>query len=524
MKEGKTEMQRRDFLKQGAAIVGGAAAATGMAGSALANRHAHPHEGSLDYLDRNTYIDKMEVHAHYMVDPDNPGRGAGGKCNMMVIGDQRLLFKNGNVWDITNPLDAKIIVADGAWRERNPCLAYNNKLKKWLLMSGGQTQSTSTDPLHPLGKYSDPTKITTAINNPGLRGIRMWDASDPGDIKLLSEWSCDQGDPSRDIQTGSGVHRNYYDGGKYAYLDTAPDNSFIHMESPVRYYTNCLQIIDVEDPANPKFVSNWWFPGQRAGEERAYRRWREYGDHSSFTSTHGAFYTPRRVEDGGKYAYCSYGSFGLTIHDVSDPANPKLVGRWRPPYLPGAIPMHTVDCAWLATRGFVIINSETLNPDCFEPYHDNYIIDVRDPTNPKWVSTLPRWLPPEEAPYDTFCDKRGRYGTHNPPHLKAPGKVNPNFTCYAAFNGGIQCLDISDPQSPKLNGYFISPMGGDLTRFGSWNRTANNVFVEWDRNLIWAGTDTGIYLLSHPDLGKPVLKPMAVKEWTLEGLNEGYDS
>jgi len=112
-----------------------------------------------------------------------------------------------------------------------------------------------------------------------------------------------------------------------------------------------------------------------------------------------------------------------------------------------------------------------------------------------------------EAPYASFCDARGRYGTHNPPHLKAPGRVNPNFTVYAAFNAGIQAVDITDPMDLKLNGYYITPTSGDLNRFGSYHRPGNDVFVEWDRNLIWAGTDNGLHLLSHPDLGRPSWKP-----------------
>ena len=513
---------RREFIKTSAAIGGTTAIGAGIPTLALSNRHPHPHETSLDYLDRNTYIDKMEVHAHFVVDSEAPGRGTAGKANMMAIGEQRFLFKGGYVWDVTDPENAEVInVVDGIGGQLQ--LAYNRNLGKWILMSGHSAPSTSSHPNAANGKYDDPSLIDNAVYAPGLRGVRMWDATDPSDVRLLSEWSCDQGDPTRSIQTGGGTHRDYYDGGRYAYLDAAPDNSFTRMEAPWRHYSHCLQIIDIENPEEPKFVSNWWFAGQRMGEENAYRRWREYGDRSSWTSTHGAFYVPVKVENGGRYCYNSYGCFGHTIHDVSDPTNPRLVSRWRPPYLPGAIPMHTTDVAWLATRGFVIASSEALNPDCFEPYHDNYIIDVRDPENQKVLSTLPRWVPPEEAPYDSFCDKRGRYGTHNPAHLKAPGKVNSNFTVYAAFNAGIQALNITDPVNPRLNGYFISPMGGDLAQYGSWNRLGNDVFVEWDRNLIWAGTDTGMYLLSHPDLGRAVLEPRPVTEWTLDGLNEGHD-
>ena len=48
------------------------------------------------------------------------------------------------------------------------------------------------------------------------------------------------------------------------------------------------------------------------------------------------------------------------------------------------------------------------------------------------------------------------------------------------------------------------------------------IFVEWDRKLIWVGSDTGLYLVSTPELGKPVLAAMEVEEWSLPALNEGH--
>lgn len=50
--------------------------------------------------------------------------------------------------------------------------------------------------------------------------MRFYDATNPSKIIKLSEFSTGA--------TGQGTHRNYYDGGKYAYLDTAPDETFIH--------------------------------------------------------------------------------------------------------------------------------------------------------------------------------------------------------------------------------------------------------------------------------------------------------
>ncbi|MFQ5660058.1 MAG: LVIVD repeat-containing protein [Gammaproteobacteria bacterium] len=505
-------LSRRTLIKGGAIVLGSAA----FGRPAFANHHPHPHEGSLDYLDPHTYISRCRIHAHL---EDHVGMG--GKMQMMASGTRRYLLNRGKVWDVSDALHPEL-VKENAFIGNQLQLAFHSKIKKWVLMTGASPPPTSSTEQAPNGKYDDPRLIDNSRYYAGLRGVRIYDASNPADFKLLSMWSCDQGDPGRAVQTGGGTHRNYYDGGRYAYLDAAPDNSFINMESPVRLYSNCLQIIDVADPSTPRFVSNWWFPGQRGGELRAYRQWREYGDRSSFTSLHGAFYVPRRVEDGGRYGYCSYGSFGITVHDISDPGHPKLVSRWRPPYLPGAIPFHTADISWL-DRGILIGSSETLNPDCNEPFHDNYVLDIHDIRNMKPIARFGRWQPPEGAPWKDFCDKRGRYGTHNPPHLKAPGRRHPSFMGYAAFNAGFQFMDFSDPANPKMDGYFIPPSGGNLAKIGTYHRIGDNLFVEWDRKLMWLSSDSGIYLASHPSLGAPDFKPRKVTEWTLDGLNQGHD-
>jgi hypothetical protein len=268
----------------------------------------------------------------------------------------------------------------------------------------------------------------------------------------------------------------------------------------------------------------WWVPGQRTGEEAQYKAWREYGDKVSFTSLHGPMYVPKKVEDGGKLGYSAYGSFGMLIHDLSDIRNPKLVGRFTPDYKytrGTVIAFHTIDVARL-DRGFVITNPETLSPDCNETYVPSWVVDVRDPAAPKALARLPVPTPPREAPYKTFCDKRGRFGPHNPPHIKAPGKPDPNFTCYAHFNAGVQCYDIRDPKNPRIVAYFIPPQGGELDKWNSYNRTVDNVLIEWDRKVIWIGADTGLYALEAPALGKPITGPLPVKEWSLPGLNTGH--
>ncbi len=456
-----------------------------LSAGASANQHPHPHKGSLDYLDRNGYTKNMRVLGVFGL-----GEERGHKLQMMAIGARRFILQNGDVIDVSDPRAPKL-VKHGAFRGSQLQVAYNRKLGKWILITGASSPITSTTASAPNGKYDDPSLIEKTKQGPGLRGIRIWDATDPANIVLLSEFSTDGGDPKRKIQTGSGTHRNYYDGGDYAYLDTAPDDSFINMESPIRWHGNGIMVVDVSDPANPKQAAMWWVPGQRTGEEAHYKTWREYGDKVSFTSLHGPMYVPKKVEDGGKLGFSAYGSFGMLIHDLSDIRNPKLLGRFMPDYKytrGTAIAFHTIDVARL-DRGFVITNPETLSPDCNETYVPSWIVDVRDPAAPKAISR---------------------------------GKPDPNFTCYAHFNAGLQCYDIRDLKKPQIVAYFIPPQGGELEKWNSYNRTVDNVLIEWDRKIIWVASDTGLYALEAPALGRPITGPMPVKQWSLPGLNAGH--
>ena len=485
----------------------------------FANGHPHPRPDSLPYLDQSTYIRNMAVRAHI------GGENRRWKMQMMTVGERRFLFQGGipkgDVIEVTDPLNP-IVVNEDAFAGRQIQLAYNADIGKWILMTGAAPPLIRATAEFPHGKYGDPGAYDRVKTHDGLRGVRFFDATDPLNIKPLSEFSTDLGEPGRKRQTGGGTHRDYYDGGKYAYLDAAPDDSYTHQESSVRVHSHSLMVIDVSDPTTPKHVSNWWLPGQRQDEQEEYKAWREHGDKESFTGLHGSFYVPHKQENGGKVGVSPWRSLGILLHDLSDISAPKLLGRFEAPYKPGGIAFHSVDVSRM-DRGFVIGAPEALNPDCNEPYHHTYIIDVSDPSNPRELSTLPIPQPPAEAPYDHFCKKRGRFGVHNPPHLKAPGKADPNFTCYTFFNAGLQCYNIKDPQYPHISAYFIPPQGGNIDEPRSFTRNTDNVFVEWERKLIWTAPDTGLYLLTSPELGDPVLKSQAVAEWNLPDLNQGAD-
>jgi hypothetical protein len=50
-------------------------------------------------------------------------------------------------------------------------------------------------------------------------------------------------------ETGSGTHINFYDGGKYAYLDCGSGDQ-LRQESSEQPYSNALMIVDMSDLAN----------------------------------------------------------------------------------------------------------------------------------------------------------------------------------------------------------------------------------------------------------------------------------
>src|SRR5258705_10203060 len=270
-------------LERSTLVLVGAAtfAVAALSGTAFSNQHPHPHKGSLGYLDRNSYAKNMRVLGVFAL-----GEERGHRLQMMAIGSRRFILQNGDVIDVSDPR-ARRLVKQGAFHGSQLQVAYNRKLGKWILVTGASSPITSTTATAPNGKYDDPSLIEKTRQGPGLRGIRIWDATDPANVVLLSEFSTDGGDPKRKVQAGSGTHRNYYDGGDYAYLDTAPDDSFTNMESPIRWHGNGIMVVDVSDRANPKQVAMWLVPGQRTVGQPQYKGWREYGDNGSVTSLHG---------------------------------------------------------------------------------------------------------------------------------------------------------------------------------------------------------------------------------------------
>ena len=208
--EGASRPTRRELLRK-AAGAGLALAVSSL--TAWCDHHGHPTPNSITYLDRRMYIHNMELLAHFV-----PGQHRGGKMQMMSVGSRRYLVQQGDVIDISD-VRKPAMFNKGGFEGYQVQVAYNKNLKKWILMTGAQTPITDSTPEAPMGKYDDPHLDDKRKNYKGLRGVRFYDASDPAKMVKISEFSTGA--------TGQGTHRNYYDGGKYAYLDTAPDETVL---------------------------------------------------------------------------------------------------------------------------------------------------------------------------------------------------------------------------------------------------------------------------------------------------------
>src|ERR1700733_2991439 len=284
--------------------------------------------GAMDHLDRNQYIHNMEIHAHL-----SGASISGGEplTTMWAKGKQRVLPASGGMVDISDGRNPTVI-NKGVIKGGLPGVAYNSNLKKWVLMAASAAPLTSASPEYPGGQYS-PELRAKAIEYKGLRGIRNYDLTNPEKPDLLQEFNTGE--------TGNGTHMNFYDGGKYAYLGCGWDNQ-LRMENPQRPFSNGLMVVDMSDPARVKEVSRWWAPGQLLSEEEEYKKWVFAGDHSSWTSAHGAPVVPKRVEDGGNIGYGGFGAFGMFVFDFSDITKPKVLGRVSYELeAMGGIPFHT---------------------------------------------------------------------------------------------------------------------------------------------------------------------------------------
>jgi hypothetical protein len=320
------------------------------------------------------------------------------------------------------------------------------------------------------------TLMITAIDKDSKAdpAIILWDIGDPENPKRIGQWKGAEG----------GSHRNTYPGGKYAYLSTFAEGYHGRGHEMV--------ILDVSDPAHPKQAGVWAQPGQKNGEELPKKFAPGY---------HG----PVNVSPDGKMAALGFTPDIVNL-DISDPANPKLIGRLTmvPPFMyAGNQSVHTVLANW--DRKILFASSEASQWGCDEsPMNWAALIDNKDPANPRLMSLFPTPRPPKDAPYKDFCDKGGRFGPHNTVMEQHNPDVHrqTNRMYVTWFNAGLRAFDVSDPYLPTEIGWFLPPERADAKKQAGPHAAPTNWMedvTEDSRGYIYADDDKwGIWILRDP--------------------------
>ena len=312
---------------------------------------------------------------------------------------------------------------------------------------------------------------------PSEEGVLIWDISDPLNPKQLSHW-----------KTGSrGTHRDGYPGGRFVNLAADMPG----------FRGQILVFLDISDPVHPKEAGRWWMPGQKEGEPAPPQP----------ISFHGP-----AIIDGNR-AYLGYGP-AVVILDISDIANPRLVGQLTisPPF--GGLPAH--DVLPVPGRPLLFVHAEAIGEGdtpsgptgCTGSLNLVGIIDIKDPAKLRLISTFPMPVPPKDAPYTDFCDKGGRFGPHNTNleyHLPDVEKQG-DLIYLTYFNAGLRIFDIRDPRLPKEVGWFIPPT--PIKRYGPipYDKLVNqteDVLVDTRGNIYVTDKQWGLFILRYTGEGEP---------------------
>jgi hypothetical protein len=246
-------------------------------------------------------------------------------------------------------------------------------------------------------------------------GVAIYDISDPATPRQVSFLPVE----------GVGVHRLWFPGGRYAYASVLSTG----------FSDYVFKVIDLQDPAKPAFVGEYWLPGMNfaAGESPGWddEKWR-YALHHAIIH--------------GDTAYSSWRDGGLALLDISDRTRPRQISyrNWSPPFGGGTHTSLPLPC-----RDLLIVADEATADDLADGIKHIWVFDVRVPENPISIATFP--VPGE----DDYSQKGRHFGPHNL-HENRPGSFVSEEIVFATYqNAGVRAFNISNPFQPRQVAAFV---------------------------------------------------------------------
>jgi len=246
-------------------------------------------------------------------------------------------------------------------------------------------------------------------------GLSVYDIANPANPRKIG---------FMDVE-GGGIHRLWYVGGRWAYASVLLDG-----------FTDYIFVtIDMADPANPREAGRYWLPGMNAAAgEKPEEGQARAGLHHAIIH--------------GDTAYGAWRDAGMVIMDIKDRTKPELIvhRNWSPPFGGG-----THNCLPLPDRDLLVVADEAVLDNCADGIKHIWIFDIREPSNPVSISTVP--IPNEED----YAAKGAHVGPHNIHENRPDSIVSDQLIFATQQNAGIRVYDISDEYRPEEVAAFVPP-------------------------------------------------------------------
>ncbi|KKK37338.1 hypothetical protein WQ57_14120 [Mesobacillus campisalis] len=306
--------------------------------------------------------------------------------------------------------------------------------------------------------------------NPASKGgFLLYDVTNPASPKKLGFYEV--------TKKTNGTHE--------LYLTMQGNRAIVLAANPYAdYYSHGeekdFQIVDVSNPAKPEKV--WEFDPRTLPEIP--EDFNGYHWNAPDGKTRPVFNHSTMVDETGKFAYISMWDLGTIIFDISNPQDPKFLGRTDF----ASNQQGSAHSAALAKGGNVLIETREVYVPVRPGYESSYgytrIFDIKDKTNPKLLSEFKTDLVDNIENGTTFANT-----VHDP-------KVHGNTLYLSHYAGGVRAVDISDPANPVEIGKYV-PEKSDI-----WG-----VYV--DRNFVLAsdiGTGLKVLLKNNGSTPQPGTK------------------
>ena len=371
---------------------------------------------------------------------------------------------------------------------------------------------------------------TYLLRENGAVSHEVWDTTNPSNPTLVST-------PVKGLDV---THRNWWDcktgiayivGGATKTTDASYDG-WNNASSPNQH----LKIFDLSDPANPKYIMDFGFPGQNPGSTFVIPG----TEHTTKTvppGVHGPVVVSTFKGKAINRLYMPYGVGSDGIFQINDLTKllppPYGTGKYVDPskptdaellqsqigaiYMPGAegghssVPIYGIPLKQYANfasntvRDILALSSEETDNRCQGAPHLLYLLDIT-PTIGQGGSTSAEQHPwpistitvDDFSGRPNFCSRGTRFGVHSmAENLNEPayGKLMTS----AWFDAGIRVTDIRDPYHPREVAHFIAPVN-HFTQPSSWvvngvagsslDVSCDNTDVD-DRGLLYCGDRVG---------------------------------